>query len=140
MRRLLDLVAKKSTAAKEKAVSSIIENLIFPWYENKTGKFSRPRLQRQVIAEKVEQSLGSSLWVMANPLAADIYEEDYPDLPLEEDLKVLNVFPKPTQQGDYDLFVLVSDLDNSFKAAISLSIFLRDFYPTRELTFRDWDA
>lgn len=128
MKDKLDTLIANCRTVAQVAVGKIIEDMVFPWYEAKTGKYTSARSIRKAVAKRIERDLSNTLWQV------------------EEDGEVFvavveNVFSQSISAGTYEIMVTVAQRDfPTNKYTVTLEEFLRDFKPLRPLTFSDQDA
>lgn len=116
------------------AVSSIIEDTIFPWYALATGRQPKSNKgMRKEVSEKIEQSLCKTIWHYNGP---EVEEDE-----IVEDMIVASVWAQSSTNGHYDLMVkLVHKNGRDCDHIISLQELMHDFKPVGDITFSDYDA
>jgi hypothetical protein len=137
----LGKVIGATSAGKDFVLHKVMDDLIFPWYEAKTGKHSSDRIMRRQIAEQVERSLSRTLWIPKK------HSNDLDEMGLDENFNtpprfiVGNVFAKSRMAGHYSLMVSLYQKglpDNTH--TVDLETFMRDMVPYEEINFSDYNA
>jgi len=137
---LLTLVGMASYG-KDTLVRKVMDELIFPWYEAKTGKYSSSKMMRKQVAEKVEQSLSGTLWITKGEAMQLGEDGTLEDMQTPSEFIVGSVFPQSRNGGSYELMISLYQKGAPNNAhTMDLQTFMRDFIPYEELSFQDFDS
>lgn len=148
----LERFINKARAVVQARVVKILEDVVFPWYETQGTQHS-DRTMRKMIAKRLERDLSAVLWLDKAELLAMSESIDEEALQSDEAFLeemdahnptffcVANIFPQSTGAGAFTLMVTFYQKSMpSNQHTIQISEFLANFYPGRQLTFKDHDA
>lgn len=143
---LLTMFLQKMPPRAQHALTSVLEDLIFPWYELQHPSRPSNKNMRDSIAERVEQGLSATVWKYNGPEIVAQEEEEDEEEPSEvifipSSVIVSQVFPSSAMDNVYELMVHVVALDDrSNQKVMTLNEFLETFVPEEKISFDDLDA
>lgn len=121
------------TIGKELAVTKLLDEVIFPLYEARTGATSPNKTIRRRVADHIEAALSRTVWILNQHTVED---EAFPTKFL-----VGRVFPQSQATGSYSLQVSVFKQGQpSVIETIPLEEFMQNFIPHEELSFDDYNS
>lgn len=122
----------------EEFVFSVIDQVIFPWYQARTGKHNSHKLMRSMVAERVAKDLSMNLWIpkfLENETLDEVPEAFIPKL------RISDVFSQALGNGDYELMVTLYTLGNTENTqVVTLHELLTGFTPLSPMEYQDYDA
>lgn len=125
-------LALASSPGREDFLVQFLEELVFPWYQVKTGKYTTVKDMRQAVCQKLEVALTKVVWI-----DGDVDEENEGDTP---EYYIGRVFPKSVG-GDYEVMVTLScSTSDGEVAVITLTDLLIAYKPIGILQFSHYDA
>lgn len=135
--RFVKILVEEST---RKVADKFIDDLVFPWYEARTGRHSSKSMRQQV-SDKIEQALSRTLWITKRDgleISSDGTDDDFIIPPK---FIVGRVFPQAGGSGRYTLKVVIFQRGLPVNThELSLEEFMRDFVPHEEVGFEDFSA
>ena len=137
----LEILLGVISFGKEQVVRKLVDDVIFPFFEAKSGKHAASKHMRRHVAEKVEQALSRTTWITKGH-ALELSDDGLnPEFNSPPKFIVSRVFPQSRSNGQYTLRIALHERGAIYNEhIIDLEDFMRDFVPYEEFGFEDFDA